>query len=340
MEEEDDLVDAGVTRGPRYIRDIVTPTKAEVDRRSITRLPFRNWCPHCMNGRGKEAPHRRSEGGTGEIPEISLDFCFPSKENGSGLLTILVARERHSKMTLSALIPTKTTGTFATRRAWAFLREIGCKNGDIILKCDQEAAIVSLVAEISRLRADNGGVGGTIEEHSPVGSSSSNGLVERAIQSVEEQVRVMASALSGKWKCEVPVKHAIWPWLVEYASFLLNRCNVGQDGKSAYERCKGKTANFTDHEFGEVLLWKKKNTRGPLGKLDSTWSKGIFLGTKGISEEKIVGTPGGYLRHVLHKGYPLNKGGYKRLQGWLAGCHGFQLVRMNMQMAKLCLKNL
>ena len=83
--------------------------------------------PACMKGRGKEAPRRRVEGGPGDLPEISLDFCFPSKEDGSGMLTILGARERHTKMTLSTVIPSKTTSTFAARRVWAFLREIGRK---------------------------------------------------------------------------------------------------------------------------------------------------------------------------------------------------------------------
>ena len=125
--------------------------------------------------------------GTGEIPEISLDFCFPSKEDATetnGGLTILVARERHSKMTMSTVVPSKSTGTFIARRVWAYLREIGCKHGDLILKSDQEAAIMAIVGEVNRIRAANGGVGRTIEETSPVGSSSSNGIVERAILSV------------------------------------------------------------------------------------------------------------------------------------------------------------
>ena len=93
---------------------------------------------------------------------------------------ILAARERYSKMTLSTVVPSKTTGTFSVRRVWAFLREIGCKHGDLILKCDQEPAIMSQVNEISsKIRAANGGTGRTIEENRPVGSSSSNGIAER-----------------------------------------------------------------------------------------------------------------------------------------------------------------
>ena len=124
-------------------------------------------------------------------------------------MTILVAKERYSKMTLAFVVPSKTTGTFTTSRVWAFLREIGCKHGDIILKSDQEPAIMSLVSDISRMRSENGGVGRTIEEASPVGSSSSNGIVERGAQSVEEQVRVLLSALENRWKSKIPEKHAI-----------------------------------------------------------------------------------------------------------------------------------
>ena len=231
--EEDETVDEGAVRGPRYVRDICMPSQEEVEKHNLTHLPYRNWCPHCLKGRGKEAPHHRSVGGHGELPEVSLDYCFPSREGGTGSLIILAAKERHSKMTMATVVPTKTTGSFAANRVWAFLREIGCKNGDIILKSDQGPAIMTLISEISKVRAEKGGVGRTIEEASPVGSSSSNGVIERGIQSIEEQVRVIVSALEQRWKGKIPDKHAIWPWLVEYSGFLLNRCQVGSDGKTA-----------------------------------------------------------------------------------------------------------
>ena len=70
-EEDEDVLGEGAIRGPRHIRDIRTPTQAEVDRHNLTHLPFRNWCPHCMRGRGKEAPRRAVKEGKGELPEIS-----------------------------------------------------------------------------------------------------------------------------------------------------------------------------------------------------------------------------------------------------------------------------
>ena len=79
-DSEDEHVDEGAIRGPRYVRDVTVPSKTEVDRHNLTHLPYRNWCPHCTRGRGKEAPHRRSEGGIGDIPEISLDFVSPLRK--------------------------------------------------------------------------------------------------------------------------------------------------------------------------------------------------------------------------------------------------------------------
>lgn len=66
----------------------------------------------------------------------------------------------------------------------AFLKEIGCEHGDLIVKSVQEPAILSIVSEVGRLRAVGGG-SKYINENSPVGSSASNGVVERAAQSVE-----------------------------------------------------------------------------------------------------------------------------------------------------------
>ena len=40
-------------------------------------------------------------------------------------------------------------------------------------------------------------------------------------------------------------------FLPEYAAYLLNRLEVGKDGKTAYERAKGKLATVVGLEFGE-----------------------------------------------------------------------------------------
>jgi len=126
------------------------PSRQEVDAHEMTHLPYRNWCPHCVMGRGVEAPHKRVERDVGAVPEVHVDFCFPGSVVGAGeSLTVVVARDRDSRMMLSEVIPTKgSTGKFAASRVVCFIRELGYGGATIILKSDQEPAIVALTNDM------------------------------------------------------------------------------------------------------------------------------------------------------------------------------------------------
>ena len=148
------------------------------------------------------------------------------------------------------------------------------------------------------MRAEVGG-GRTIPEASPAYSSASNGLVERGVQSVEAQIRVMRSALEEKWKTTLAEHHEIWASLVEYSGFLLNRCEVGHDGKTSYERSKKKVATVLGLEFGELIHWSKTTSAG---KLSPKWDLGIFLGIWPLTGEVWVGdTEGLWTTRTVHR---------------------------------------
>lgn len=66
----------------------------------------------------------------------------------------------------------------------AFLSEVGCLHGDVIVEPGQETAIKYIVEEVGKRRASGGG-GKWISEHSLVGSNASNGVVKRAHQPVQ-----------------------------------------------------------------------------------------------------------------------------------------------------------
>ena len=44
-------------RNPRKLLDPKLPTEKEVEEHNLTHLPYRNWCPHCVAGKGKAASH-------------------------------------------------------------------------------------------------------------------------------------------------------------------------------------------------------------------------------------------------------------------------------------------
>ena len=56
----------------------------------------------------------------------------------------------------------------------------------------------------------------------------------------------------------------------------MNRVEVGKDGKTAYERTKGKRATILGCEFGEQVMRKERSTP-KMQKLDPKWDFGILL---------------------------------------------------------------
>ena len=286
---EDDRTDTDEEHGRRESLRVLSPARPgveEVREHELTHLPFRNWCDHCVRGRGEERPHRRVRDDPVQH-EVHLDFCFPGDEFGEKGLTILVARERLTKMMMGTVVPRKSTGQFIARRVCAFLREVGVDKGDITVKTDQEPALLAAVDEIARHRAAGGG-GRTVQEQSPVYDSKGNGFIERAVKSLVAQVRVGRSALEARIGATLEHSHAVLTWLVEYSAFLLNRFEVSKDGLTAYERCKGKKARVLGVEFGELVHWRRRPVGGHMAKLTCLWGSGVYIGVKGSTGEVIV----------------------------------------------------
>ena len=77
---------------------------------------------------------------------------------------------------------------------------------------------------------------------------------------------------------------------------MMSGAEVGANGKTAYERIKGKVAKIDGLEFGDGVLWKRRREGGPLGKLTCMWENGIYLGMKGTTGEIIVGNKAGIWR--------------------------------------------
>jgi hypothetical protein len=151
---EDELDDEHGESGRRMttkVTDPRLPSISEVEEHCKTHLPYRNWCRHCVLGRGKEIPHKKSRTTSG-IPEVSFDFCFLGKESEPGqTLPILCVRERSTRMTMASAVPSKSTGTFIAQRSGAYLKEIGCLLGEMIHKSYQEPAILTLVKEVGKI---------------------------------------------------------------------------------------------------------------------------------------------------------------------------------------------
>ena len=133
------------------------------------------------------------------MPGLHADLCFLGDAGESGnTVPVVVVRERTTKMTLAAAIPVRSMGIHVARRIAAFMKESGVGLGSVLVKADQEPAIKAIMEEAGRVRAADSG-GKYLMEQSPAGSSASKGILERAIQSVHGQARVMKDAPENKW---------------------------------------------------------------------------------------------------------------------------------------------
>ena len=79
-----------------------------------------------------------------------------------------------------------------------------------------------------------------VPEHSHPGESQSNGLAESAMKELIDQVRTLKMSLEYKLKSRLPNNHAVMAWLVEHAAYMINRCKLGTDGRTACGRLHGK----------------------------------------------------------------------------------------------------
>ena len=104
------------------------------------------------------------------------------------------------------------------------------------MKSDQGLAIVDVLKEIAKLRSSQR----TMLEASPVGDSKSNGVAERAIQSMWKLIGVHELSIETRVNEKLSVRHPLFAWFVEVCADSYNRVQIGFDGKTAYRRTRAR----------------------------------------------------------------------------------------------------
>ena len=129
-------------------------------------------------------------------------------------------------------------------------------------------------------------------ERLPVGESQSNGIIERALGLVAGQARTLKAALEHRIGTRVPPDARTLCWLVEFAAYLMNRCDIGSDGKTPLQILHGRRDNTLILEFEEKILYMPaKPARG--GKWEPRFHPGVFVRMLNSSSEAVVVTEQG-----------------------------------------------
>ena len=298
MKEGDEEGEQEEAQIAKAARTPATPSKEEVSEHMITHLPYRSWCAHCVKGKAKSKAHRmRIEDRRNKtVPTVTLDYTFmgesqrDTEEKG---MPIMVVKDVHTGycgtgMVFARVVPRKGPHPYAVKRLANDIGLLG--HSELVLKSDGEPAIVALKEAAKRERHER-----IVLEEPPVHESQSNGAAENAILQVQGQFRVIKDALESRIGVRITGEATCVPWMVSHAAALINRYHVGLDGKTNYQRWKGKRFAREVAEFGEQVLYLRAGSRG-IDKFNTRWEDGVWLGVRDETGEIIIGTDQGVIK--------------------------------------------
>ena len=307
-EESEQEIEEG--QKAKQIRQPQQPTRQELEEHELTHVPFRDWCVHCCKGKVRNNPHRVNKEKDEETKEnatttISMDYMYlTGKNKEDDKYPILVMVDRKTKAIVGHAVQCKgSKDDWAIKRVLLDIEDFGYAGIKIILKSDQEPAMVDLQRKVMEARRAE-----TVPKNSQVGESQANGEAENAIKRLQEQVRTIKDDLESKTGLDIDMAHNIMPWLIEWAGVTLNRYLVYKDGHTAYNNITGKSSKRPVANFGEKVLYLPlKTERMKMDKSEAKMREGVWLGIRNRSDEAIIGTSGGTVKARTIRRLPKDK---------------------------------
>ena len=145
------------------------------------------------------------------------------------------------------------------------------------MKAGNEGTLMKLKQVIQKQRAALGL--GTVLQDAVSGQKETNGMAERAIQTVRRQGTTLIRHLEARTGTYIAHTHPIFSWAFRHAAWALNRYHRHTGtGMTPYEWLAGRPYEGQLADFGESLMdltnraGTKANRKG-----DSIWLRGVFL---------------------------------------------------------------
>ena len=297
-------------RKPKLLRSPVSPTKEEIEEHEATgHTIHRTWCGHCMRARGLHERHpSEPEQGKDErgLPIVSMDYFWMGRDSKNrpevepeGELPSLQVKDEYTGYMWCSVVPAKGADNYAVNFVIQCLEESGYRR--LVLKSDNENSIKSLKEAVKK------GIK-TVEivlEESKTGDSQANGACEVAVRETKRQIKAMKSSLEEKLGIQVRDRHPILAWVGRHADFMISRFRVGTDGRTPYERSRGRRWKRPSVTFGERVWFKplKSYLEGPY----DTMREGMFMGAHGRNGDALVMTKDGVIKGGSVKRMPEEK---------------------------------
>ena len=284
-------------RGVSGLKAPTAPTQKEIDRHRLTHLPYRSWCPECVEAFAREWAHK-AHGDTRAIPLISCDYMYVTK-NGIFARSELSEEEREAAARVLVMYCGETQTPFADGVPQkgvdpnGYVIECILQNvlwlghSKVTIRADNEPALAQLVLRAVAVLKSSG-VENVTEEGSVPYDPQTNGAAENAVRLVKGMFKVLLLSLEREISARIPLDHPIIPWLFRHGAFLRALEVRGQDGKTAYQRARGSRGPQRLLAFGELCRCKCRAQEGGIGGTRWRFSTGIWLGVEKKSGQFIV----------------------------------------------------
>ena len=218
-------------------------TKGEREEHEETHVPVRDWCAHCMMGRGRTHDHvakQKSEDQSRE-PVIKMDYFFLRMEpapnvraiSEESITCIAVKEDKHQNIMSSVALKKVVEEPWTIERVVRFIDLLGYR--EITLKIDTEPALVAFRNRVAAMcKAE------VATEDAVKGDKESNGLIENAMMLLRGIIRTVKCHIESRMQEPVNDDSPVMPWLVKHAGCILSKCQKGRDEKTPCERLQGK----------------------------------------------------------------------------------------------------
>jgi hypothetical protein len=277
---------------PRVAIDPGKPSKEEVALHNATHVQYRSWCPHCVKGRGQSSPHYAKTQATEDeqrVPTIVMDYFFQGEDNNP-TATMVAIKDSKSRAMHAFLVEKKGTVDFKiVKKIAQWIDALGYKR--VVIKSDQEPSIRNLQEELRKECITE-----MVPENSPKGESKSNGLIENAIKSLEGMIRTIKDYIETKMQEKLEKDSPMFAWIIEAVGTLITRYRTGEDGKTPYQRLKGKKPSNVLVPLGEKVLYLPLKQPGRMNKLAPKFKYGIYVGVNPRTSESLVSNEHGTFR--------------------------------------------
>ena len=192
----------------------------------------------------------------------SMDYCFLGEAcgaceddeemtdsvDGKRKMPILVAYDDVNGAFWTLSVPAKGPTESVVERCCSKLEVSGYAGSEVTIQKDREESIMALRTAIAAAR-----IGDTVPMNPAVRCSKPSGRVEGSIRIWLGQLRTLKRYFESKIKRQLLSTSAMFSWLVLWVAEVINKFEVQEDGRTAYEAIANHKCIHLIMGFGELL---------------------------------------------------------------------------------------